>query len=145
VRSSFVRQVKPGILHNEVRRPCEHFLNHRRKSTRCTAPLSYNGLMEDTGTPLQPAKVEDILLLTEEARALPPSADQTNVLISDGADPWVLYYEGSYFYCTRNELGDRKKILVSKFDSLTDLATAPLVEVWPRAQTAIPEYLRDVI
>jgi GH43 family beta-xylosidase len=97
--------------------------------------------MEDTGTPLQPAKVEDILLLTEEARALPPSADQTNVLISDGADPWVLYYEGSYFYCTRNELGDRKKILVSKFDSLTDLATAPLVEVWPRAQTAIPEYV----
>lgn len=93
-----------------------------------------------TDTP-SPARVEDILLATEQARRLAPGCDQTHVLVSDGADPWVIRHAGHYYFCTRNELGDRRSILVARFDRLTDLATAPLVEVWSGNGPHCPDYV----
>lgn len=73
--------------------------------------------------------VEEINVLTARARALPPTADQTHVLIADGEDPWVISHEANLYYCTVDRA--KRKILVSKFTSLTDMANAPLIEVWP--------------
>jgi GH43 family beta-xylosidase len=88
---------------------------------------------------LQPMTVEKINALTARARALPPSGDQTHVLIADGEDPWVISHQGSYYYCTVDR--PKRKILVSKFNSLKEMATAPLIEVWTDAQIDAPVYI----
>ena len=87
---------------------------------------------------MSPMTVEQINVLTARARSLPPSGDQTHVLISDGEDPWVVSQEGSLYYCSVDRT--KRKILVSRFSALQEMATAPLVEVWPK-DTATPEYL----
>ena len=88
---------------------------------------------------LTPMTVEQVNIITEKARKLPPSGDQTHVLVADGEDPWVISHEDNLYYCTV----DRKKIkiLVSKFSRLDEMATAPLVEVWPGQQEHLPHYL----
>jgi GH43 family beta-xylosidase len=83
--------------------------------------------------------VEEINRMTVKARALPPSGDQTNVLIADGEDPWVTSHQGVYYYCTVDRA--KKKIQVSKFERLTEVATAQLVEVYPANLTDIPDYI----
>lgn len=88
---------------------------------------------------LQPMTVEEINVLTAKARALPPSADQTHVLIDDGEDPWVISHQGYFYYCTVDRL--KKKILISKFTNLRDIATAPLIKVWPANNTSAPEFI----
>jgi GH43 family beta-xylosidase len=89
---------------------------------------------------LQPMTVEEINVLTARARALPPSGDQTNVLVADGEDPWVISRRDSFYYCTVDRR--KRKILVSKLDSLKEMADAPLVEVWSGAADGeTPEYV----
>lgn len=88
---------------------------------------------------LQPMTVAEINVLTVRARALPPSGDQTHVLIADGEDPWVVSHRGVYYYCTVDRL--KRKILVSKFDSLKEMALAPLAEVWTGIDGDAPEYI----
>jgi hypothetical protein len=89
--------------------------------------------------PSDPMTVEEINRMTVKARALPPSGDQTNVLIADGEDPWVTSHQGVYYYCTVDRA--KKKIQVSKFERLTEVATAQLVEVYPANLTDIPDYI----
>lgn len=48
-------------------------------------------------------------------------------LIDSGADPWVIRYQGSYFYC---HAGPQNSIVVRKATELTGLAHAPEVVVW---------------
>lgn len=48
-------------------------------------------------------------------------------LIDSGADPWVIRYQGSYFYC---HAGPQNSIVVRKATELTGLAHAPEVIVW---------------
>ncbi|HEX8636801.1 MAG TPA: glycoside hydrolase family 43 protein [Pyrinomonadaceae bacterium] len=88
---------------------------------------------------LQPMTVDEINLLTARARALPPSGDQTYVLVADGEDPWVISHRGIYYYCTADR--QKRRILVSKFDSLKEMATAPLTEVWTGVEDGAPEYI----
>ena len=88
---------------------------------------------------LQPMTVEEIKMISARARALPPSGDQSHVLVADGEDPWVVSHQGSYYYCTVDRL--KRKILVSKFDSLKEMATASLIEVWSGAMANTPEYI----
>ena len=89
--------------------------------------------------PLRPMTVEEINVLTARARTLPPSGDQTHVLVADGEDPWVTSHQGSYYYCTVDR--PKQKILVSKFESLKDMTTAPLIEVWSGSKGETPEYV----
>ncbi|PJJ60041.1 glycoside hydrolase family 43 protein [Hymenobacter chitinivorans] len=88
---------------------------------------------------LAPMTVAEINELTRAARAQPPSADQTHVLVPDGEDPWVISHEGQLYYCTVDRL--KRKILVAKFSRLQDMAAAELVEVWPGLQGATPEFV----
>jgi GH43 family beta-xylosidase len=88
---------------------------------------------------LQPMTVEQINLLTARARALPPSGDQTHVLVAEGEDPWVISHAGNFYYCTVDR--SKRKILVSRFDSLKAMANAPLKEVWTGTQRDAPEYI----
>ena len=96
-------------------------------------------MAEEPAEPLKPMTVEEINAMTARARALPPSGDQTHVLVADGEDPWVTSHGGSYYYCTVDR--PKKKILVSKFDSLKEMDAAPLVEVWPGESFETPEYV----
>ena len=73
---------------------------------------------------LTPMTVDRINQLTQRARALPPSGDQTHVLVEDGEDPWVISHQGSFYYCTVDRL--KQKILVARFGSLKEMATSPL-------------------
>jgi GH43 family beta-xylosidase len=88
---------------------------------------------------LTPMAVDQIHEMTRRARALPPSGDQTHVLVDDGEDPWVVSHEGSFYYCTVDRL--KHKVLISKFNRLHDMATAEPLQVWPASHGAIPEYL----
>ena len=83
--------------------------------------------------------VEKINVLTRRARSLPPSGDQTHVIVEDGEDPWVISHNNQLYYCTVDRL--KKKILVSKFDELKEMASAPLVEVWPSDRGSTLDYL----
>jgi GH43 family beta-xylosidase len=83
--------------------------------------------------------VDEINVLTQRAKSLPPSGDQTHVLVDDGEDPWVISHEGNFYYCTVDR--PKQKILISRFSKLEDMATARLVQVWPGNQGTIPEYL----
>jgi GH43 family beta-xylosidase len=89
--------------------------------------------------PLQPMTVEEIKRLTTRAKALPPSGDQTHVLVADGEDPWVISHQDNYYYCTVDR--PKRKILVSKFDSLKDITAAPFIEVWSGETAGSPEYI----
>ena len=88
---------------------------------------------------LAPMTVAEINELTNRARALPPSGDQTHVLVSDGEDPWVISHEGQLYYCTVDRL--KQKIMVGKFASLAEMASAELVQVWPGEQGTTPEFV----
>lgn len=88
---------------------------------------------------LAPMTVAEINKLTEKARALPPSGDQTHVLIADGEDPWVVAQGGHLYYCTVDR--QKQQILIAKFSSLAEMATAALVQVWPGSQGATPEFV----
>jgi GH43 family beta-xylosidase len=87
---------------------------------------------------LAPMTVAAINELTARARALPPSGDQTHVLVPDGEDPWVVAHENQLYYCTVDRT--KRQILVSRFGALEDMATAPLVPVWPDEAGAVPDY-----
>jgi GH43 family beta-xylosidase len=88
---------------------------------------------------LTPMTVDEINVMTKKARALPPSGDQTHVLVADGEDPWVISHGGNYYYCTVDRL--KQKILVSRFTQLKEMAEAPLVQVWPGKQGNTPDFL----
>ncbi|TGD82703.1 glycoside hydrolase family 43 protein [Hymenobacter wooponensis] len=88
---------------------------------------------------LAPMTVAEINELTRKARALPPSGDQTHVLVPDGEDPWVIAHEGHLYYCTVDRL--KQKILVGKFDRLAEMASAELVEVWPGSAQNTPDFV----
>lgn len=87
---------------------------------------------------LSPMTVEEINVLTKKARALPPSGDQTHVLVADGEDPWVISKDGTLYYCTVDRL--KQKILIASFSRLEDMAQATLLQVWP-TQADKPDYL----
>jgi GH43 family beta-xylosidase len=88
---------------------------------------------------LEPMTVSEINVMTMRAKQLPPSGDQTNVLVSDGEDPWVISHEGYLYYCTVDRL--KEKILVSKFSKLSEMSIANLIQVWPGKNQHKPEYL----
>jgi GH43 family beta-xylosidase len=88
---------------------------------------------------ISPMTVAAINELTAKARAQPPSGDQTHVLVPDGEDPWVVAYEGQLYYCTVDRL--KQKILVAQFASLSQMAEAELVQVWPGQQGSTPEFV----
>lgn len=88
---------------------------------------------------LSPMTVEEINVLTARARYLPPSGDQTNVLVKDGEDPWVISRGSHFYYCTVDRL--KQRILISRFDRLEEMATAELVQVWPGKDGHTPEFL----
>lgn len=88
---------------------------------------------------LTPMTVEQIHRMTTRARGLPPSGDQTHVLVDDGEDPWVVSHEGSLYYCTVDRL--KHRIMVSRFQHLDEMATAEFIQVWPPREGLTPEYL----
>jgi GH43 family beta-xylosidase len=88
---------------------------------------------------LSPMTVEAINRMTQRARSLPPSGDQTHVLVEDGEDPWVISKDGYLYYCTVDRL--KQKILLSRFRTLKEMAGAERIEVWPGKVGATPEYL----
>jgi GH43 family beta-xylosidase len=88
---------------------------------------------------LKPMTVGEINRMTARARALPPSGDQTRVLVADGEDPWIISHEGGFFYCTVDRR--KRKILVSRFEQLKEMGDAPLREVWTGAPGKAPEYV----
>jgi len=90
-------------------------------------------------TPLKPMTVDEINVMTARARSLPPGGDQTHVLVGDGEDPWVVSHDGHFYYCTVDR--PKRKILVSRFDDLREMADAPCVEVWPAALGDVPDYV----
>ena len=87
---------------------------------------------------LSPMTVAAINELTAKARARPPSGDQTHVLVPDGEDPWVIAHQDHLYYCTVDR--QKQKILVAKSSSLSEMASAELVPVWPRKGTT-PEFI----
>jgi GH43 family beta-xylosidase len=88
---------------------------------------------------LSPMTVAEINQLTARARALPPSGDQTHVLVPDGEDPWVIAHQGHLYYCTVDR--QKQKILVAKFSKLSEMASAELVQVWPSQHGITPEFV----
>jgi GH43 family beta-xylosidase len=82
--------------------------------------------------------IEQINVLTARARALPPSGDQTNVLVSDGEDPWVVSHDDRLYYCTVDRA--KRKVLVATFDDITGMADATPVPVWPSPRSHVPPY-----
>ncbi len=88
---------------------------------------------------VEPMSIDAIKAMTARARALPPSGDQSHVLVEDGEDPWVMSHDNNFYYCTVDR--QKQKILVSKFADLDHMATAPLVEIWPKDHRDIPKYL----
>lgn len=91
-------------------------------------------------TPLVAMTVEEINVMTDRARKLPPTGDQTSVLQADSCDPWVISHEGE-LYSVAVDQPAKRKILVSRLAGLTDMDSAPAVEVWPAARTDVPEYV----
>jgi GH43 family beta-xylosidase len=51
----------------------------------------------------------------------------------------VISHEGYFYYCTVDRL--KRKILVSRFTRLSDMASAELVQVWPGKEGQTPDYL----
>ncbi|RPD45330.1 glycosyl hydrolase family 43 [Hymenobacter sediminis] len=88
---------------------------------------------------LAPMTVDEINELTRRARALPPSGDQTHVLVPDGEDPWVIAHEDQLYYCTVDRR--KREILVARFSSLPEMAMAELVSVWPGTEGPTPDFV----
>lgn len=88
---------------------------------------------------LSPMTVDEINVLTARARALPPSGNQTHVLVEDGEDPWVISHEDTFYYCTVDRA--KQKILLAKFTQLEEMAQAELVQVWPSKQGHTPDFM----
>ncbi|OON68870.1 glycoside hydrolase family 43 protein [Hymenobacter sp. CRA2] len=88
---------------------------------------------------LAPMTVAEINELTARARALPPSGDQAHVLVPDGEDPWVVARDEQLYYCTVDR--EKRRILVSRFGELRDMATAELVPIWPNPAKPTPEFV----
>lgn len=86
-----------------------------------------------------PMTVDEINVLTKRARALPPSGDQEHVLIEDGEDPWVVAHEDDLYYCTVDRT--KRKILISKFGDLKEMAKAELIQIWPEDPLPAPQFL----
>ena len=63
-----------------------------------------------------------------------------SLVFMDGADPWVIFHNGFYYYCTVDQYETSKKIFVYKFSNMEDIMTTPGVEVWPNGNTDIPKY-----
>ena len=91
------------------------------------------------GYHLSAMTVDKINELTAKARALPPSGDQTHVLVEDGEDPWVVSQANHLYYCTVDRA--KKEILISEFRELKDMANAPLVKVWPGKKDEVPGFI----
>jgi GH43 family beta-xylosidase len=96
-------------------------------------------MMSEPLQTLKPISVDEINILTARARALPPSGDQTHVLIEDGEDPWVVSHDGVFYYSTVDRT--KTKIFISRFTDLHEMKSAPLVEVWPGKMQNLPRYL----
>jgi hypothetical protein len=62
-----------------------------------------------------------------------------NPIVGSGADPWVVPYAGSYYYCFSN---GRNSIFVSKAESFIDIGRVPAVKVWEAPQGT--EHARQV-
>ncbi|GAB2953686.1 glycoside hydrolase family 43 protein [Hymenobacter coalescens] len=88
---------------------------------------------------LAPMTVAEINERTKAARALPPSGDQTHVLVADGEDPWVVAHAGHLYYCTVDRA--KRRILVARFTQWAEMATAELVPVWPAPGGDTPEFV----
>jgi GH43 family beta-xylosidase len=88
---------------------------------------------------MAPSTVEQITLKTNKAVKLAPSGDQTHVLVDDGEDPWVISKDGYFYYCTVDR--QKRKILISKFADLKEMATAELIQVFPAQGGITPEYM----
>lgn len=88
---------------------------------------------------LTPMTVEEINNLTKGAKAIPPSGNQTNVLVEDGEDPWVVSHKEIFFYCTVDRL--KKRIMLSRFTDLKDMAKAELFQIWPSNHETTPEFI----
>jgi GH43 family beta-xylosidase len=61
------------------------------------------------------------------------------VLVPDGEDPWVIAHQGSLYYCTVDRA--KRCILIGRFDKLTDMTRAALVQVWPGPEGPALEYV----
>jgi len=73
------------------------------------------------------------VLFFTSAFAQPAQKKQfTNPLLPSGADPWVIYHAGYYYYT--NSMGS--KLILYKTKNMADLATAPNKTIWtPPANT----------
>lgn len=77
---------------------------------------------------ISPMTVAEINVRTARARALPPSSDQTHVLVEDGEDPWVISHNNKFYYCTVDRT--KQVILISEFNELHEMKSAPLIPIW---------------
>ncbi|HEY8931480.1 MAG TPA: glycoside hydrolase family 43 protein [Mucilaginibacter sp.] len=67
------------------------------------------------------------VLFFTSAFAQPAQKKQfTNPLLPSGADPWVIYHEGYYYYT--NSMGS--KLILYKTKNMADLAAAPNKTIW---------------
>ncbi len=66
------------------------------------------------------------VLMALQVFAFANSNTFTNPVAANGADPWVIQHEGSYFYCRSRGNG----IWVAKSDRLVDIGRAQAVRVW---------------
>lgn len=55
-----------------------------------------------------------------------------NPIVESGADPWVIFWEGGYYYCR----ADKDGISISRSLRLQDVGAAPMVKVWTPPQGA---------
>jgi hypothetical protein len=85
---------------------------------------------------LKPITVDEINVLTETARRLPPSGDQSHVIVEDGEDPWIIAHGNDFLYCTVDRR--KRKILVSRFKELKEAASADSNRYGPKTRSARP-------
>jgi GH43 family beta-xylosidase len=88
---------------------------------------------------LKPITVDEINVLTERARRLPPSGDQSHVIVEDGEDPWIIAHGNDFLYCTVDRR--KRKILVSRFKELKEAASAELKQIWSENSVGAPAYI----
>ncbi|HEX8548227.1 MAG TPA: glycoside hydrolase family 43 protein [Cytophagaceae bacterium] len=83
-----------------------------------------------------PMTVAEINIKTARARSLPPSGDQTHVLVEDGEDPWVISHNNKFYYCTVDRT--KQVILIAEFNELHEMGRAPLIPIWQLPATTSP-------
>jgi GH43 family beta-xylosidase len=64
----------------------------------------------------------------DAVRHLRDAEEFTNPIVPAGADPWVIYADGGYYYCHVPD-GSRE-IAVSRAERLPDIGRAPAARVW---------------